>query len=81
MVRHTLTIGLPSCFRAVPLARGSETPPGSPWKEIAPASGIEVYEDKTGTETIESVQSKQFRPRVCREALSGAFKGQIRPED
>ncbi len=66
MARNVPTIVLLSCFWAVTLAHGSASPlsEGTIGERIGPAPGIEVYEDKTGSETIESVQSKQFLPSV-----------------
>ncbi|MEW6348761.1 MAG: ATP-binding protein [Thermodesulfobacteriota bacterium] len=59
-----MTIVLLGCLWGCTLAHGTDTHPsrGTTKKEIRQVPEIEVYEDKTGSETIESVQSRQFHP-------------------
>jgi signal transduction histidine kinase/CheY-like chemotaxis protein/HPt (histidine-containing phosphotransfer) domain-containing protein len=62
--RKILTIVLLSYCWAFTLAYGSQTPldVAATEERSAPVRGIEIYEDKTGSETIDTVRSKVFRP-------------------
>ena len=62
--RTIITIVLLSCCWTFTPACGSQTPRnvGQAEATFAPASNLEIYEDKTGSETIDSVQSKKFLP-------------------
>ncbi len=60
--RIIIAIVLLSCCGTFTPARGGQTPPrGDPTDKMsAETSTLEMYEDKTRSETIESIQSKKF---------------------
>jgi len=64
LARILITIVLLSCSWTLTLASGSQTPllPDGASGTLVPEADFGIYEDKSGQETIDSVQSKPFHP-------------------
>ncbi len=64
LARKVITIVVLSCCWAFTLAQGGQTPVNAApiGRSAAYTPALEVYEDKSGSESIESIQSKKFHP-------------------